>query len=190
MILPETRMILPEIRDLLLRLRGDPPIVAIDGRGSSGKSTLARRLCRITPGSAVVHTDDIAWAHAVLDWTDLLIDGVIRPVRAGARVAYRPPKWDERGRAGAITVPVGLSLLLIEGVGSGRRSLAPLLDGVIWVETPLEVHRPAHRRPGRGGRDHRGRLRRLDGRGAAVRRAGTHLGTGAADDRRPQPARR
>lgn len=132
-------MILPEIRDLLLRLPGDPPIVAIDGRGSSGKSTLARRLCRITPGSAVVHTDDIAWAHAVLDWTDLLIDGIIRPVRAGAKVSYRPPKWDERGRAGAITVPVGLSLLLVEGVGSGRRSLAGHLDGVIWVETPLEV---------------------------------------------------
>jgi len=132
-------MILPEIRDLLLRLPGDPPIVAIDGRGSSGKSTLARRLCRITPGSAVVHTDDIAWAHAVLDWTDLLIDGIIRPVRAGAKVAYRPPKWDERGRAGAITVPVGRSLLLIEGVGSGRRSLAKHLDGVVWVETPPEV---------------------------------------------------
>ncbi|MGX6607391.1 uridine kinase family protein [Micromonosporaceae bacterium Da 78-11] len=130
-------MRLSAIRDLLLELPGDPPVVAVDGRSSSGKSTLARRLIEITPGAAVVHTDDIAWRQAVLDWTDLLIDGIIRPVRAGEAVAYRPPRWIEHGRSDAITVPAGVSLLLIEGVGSGRRSMTEHLDGVVWVETPL-----------------------------------------------------
>jgi hypothetical protein len=40
---------------------GRPRIVAVDGRGASGTSTLAARLHRQAPASAVVHTDDVAW---------------------------------------------------------------------------------------------------------------------------------
>ena len=43
---------------------GRPVILAVDGRGSSGKTSLSRRLAEAVPGSAVVHTDDIAWWHA------------------------------------------------------------------------------------------------------------------------------
>jgi len=39
--------------------------------------TLADRLAAAVPGARVVHTDDIAWHHAVLDWADLLADGVL-----------------------------------------------------------------------------------------------------------------
>ena len=49
------------------------------------------------PGAVVVHTDDVAWWHAAFDWVDLLVEGVLAPARRGAAVAYRPPKWDERG---------------------------------------------------------------------------------------------
>ena len=44
--------------------QGRPPIVAVDGRSSSGKTSLARRLAEAVPGSAPVHTDDIAWRHS------------------------------------------------------------------------------------------------------------------------------
>ena len=42
---------------------------------------------------------------------------------------------DERGRAGAIEVPAGLELVLIEGVGAGQRALTPHLDAVVWVQS-------------------------------------------------------
>jgi hypothetical protein len=113
-------------------------VVAVDGRGSSGKTTLAARLAAAVPAAAVVHTDDIAWHHAVLDWADLLVAGVLQPVRAGAAVAYRPPQWDLRGRAGAVEVPAGVPLLIVEGVGAGRRELAGHYDGIIWVESDIE----------------------------------------------------
>jgi len=32
-------------------------------------------------------------------------------------------------------VPSGAPLLVVEGVGAGRRALEPLLDAVIWVQT-------------------------------------------------------
>lgn len=51
--------------DLLLQTAGPmeerPPVIAVDGRSASGKSTLTERLCSGVRGGQVVHTDDIAW---------------------------------------------------------------------------------------------------------------------------------
>lgn len=114
---------------------GRAAIVAVDGRSAGGKTTLAGRLAAVIPGSVVVHTDDVAWWHAVMAWDDLMRDGILDPVRRGEPVSYRPPKWDERDREGSIDVPPGTRVLLVEGVGSSRRSLAPLLDAAVWVQT-------------------------------------------------------
>ena len=48
-------------------------VLAVDGRSSGGKTTLAARLQDAIVGSAVVHTDDIAWWHSRFGWADLLI---------------------------------------------------------------------------------------------------------------------
>jgi hypothetical protein len=84
-----------------------PVVLAVDGRSSSGKTTLAGRLRDVVTGSAVVHTDDIAWWHSRFGWADLLTDGVLLPARAGQPVTFRPPQWDQRQRPGAIEVPAG-----------------------------------------------------------------------------------
>lgn len=120
---------------------GRPVVLGIGGRSSSGKTTLAGRLATEMSPAVVVHTDDIAWRQAVLDWDQLLIGGVLEPARRGRLVAYRPPKWDEHGRVGAVRVPAGTGVLIVEGVGATRRTLAPMLDATIWVqadETALE----------------------------------------------------
>ena len=71
---------------------GRPVVLAVDGRSNGGKTTLAARIGEAVPGSAVVHTDDIAWAHSRFGWTDLLIEGILVPVRQGLPVSYRPPR--------------------------------------------------------------------------------------------------
>ena len=109
-------------------------VLAVDGRSSSGKTTLASRLADVAVRSTVVHTDDIAWCHSRFGWSDLLPQGVIEPFRTGDTVAFRPPAWDERGREGSITVPVETSLLIIEGVGSSRQELAAWVDASVWVQ--------------------------------------------------------
>ena len=127
--------------ELVRSLHHRPSIVAVDGRSSSGKTTLAARIAAAVPDSCVVHTDDIAWHQAVLDWDGLLAAGVLRPFRSGREISYRPPQWEPHGRSGSIDVPASCALLLVEGVGSGRRELSGLLDAVIWVETDDAVLR-------------------------------------------------
>jgi hypothetical protein len=111
-----------------------PVVLAVDGRSSSGKTTLAARLQDAVPGSAVLHTDDIAWWHSRFGWADLLINGILTPAHAGQPVSYRPPRWDDRQRPGAIEAPAGCPLLIIEGVGAARRESAHLTDAAIWVQ--------------------------------------------------------
>jgi hypothetical protein len=116
-----------------------PFALAIDGRSSNGKSSLAERIVALVPRAAVVHTDDVAWRHSRFGWDHLLVSGVIEPLRRGEAIDYRPPAWDAHGRAGSITVPADAGLVVIEGVGAGRASLAAHVDAVIWVQSDLDV---------------------------------------------------
>jgi hypothetical protein len=118
---------------------GRPAIVALDGRSSSGKTTLAHRLEQAVPGAVTVHTDDIAWWHSFFGWADLLASGVLEPIRRGQAVAFRPPAWDERGRPGAIELPADANLVIVEGVGASRREIGHLLDVAVWVQADLSA---------------------------------------------------
>ena len=113
---------------------GPPVIVALDGRSNNGKTTLAARMAAVAAGSAVVHIDDIAWQHSRFGWADLLIDGILTPASQGEPVSFRPPRWQDHGRSGCITVPAGCSLLIVEGVGAGRIETSNLIDWLIWVQ--------------------------------------------------------
>jgi hypothetical protein len=112
---------------------------------------LAGRIARLVPGSAIVHTDDLAWWHSRFGWDDLLVAGVIAPLRRGEAVDYRPPAWEARRRPGSITVPAGAALVVIEGVGSGRASLGGHVDAVVWVDVaPGVAERRDRERVGAG----------------------------------------
>ncbi len=114
-----------------------PQFVAVDGRSGSGKSTLAGKLQRHIAHSAIVHTDDVAWHHSFFDWSDLLIDGVLRPVRSRRKVHYRPPAWESRGRQGAIKVAEDCAVVIIEGVGASRQEIRPWLTAAVWIQSDM-----------------------------------------------------
>lgn len=120
-----------------------PPraVLAIDGDGASGKTTLARRLAAGHDAACVVATDDLAWHHSFFDWAPLLVDAVLLPYRAGHPVSYRPPGWVRMGREGSIEVPADTELLIVEGTGAGRLEAAPYVDALIWVDVDLDVAR-------------------------------------------------
>lgn len=118
---------------------GPNHLILVDGRSGSGKSTFATRLARLLEGQ-VVHTDDIAWNYDIIDWDGALVQGVVEPWRAGQDVSYRPPGWVKMGREGAVEVSAS-PLLIVEGVSSGRKSLAELADLVVWVQSDNEQAR-------------------------------------------------
>ena len=125
--------------ELLLRATsatmGRPPVLAVDGRGASGKSTLAERLRSAVPGAQVVHTDDIAWAHSRFGWDDLMVEGVLAPLHRGESVHYQPPAWTRNGREGHVDVSAAAPLVIIEGVGAARREVTHLIDAAVWVQS-------------------------------------------------------
>ncbi len=132
------------VDDLLSRLPSAgsrPVILAIDGRSGGGKSTVAARVAAHIPGAVIVHTDDVAWYESFFDWDVLLAEGILEPLRRGEAVNFRPPAWDERGREGAIRVDADASVLILEGVGSSRRSLTPHIDASVWVQSDLSEAR-------------------------------------------------
>jgi hypothetical protein len=116
---------------------GRPRIIAVDGRRSSGKTTLASRLATCEPNAHVVHTDDIAWNHSIFGWADLLTEEIPAPVRRGQAVSFRPPAWHARGWPGTIDVPAGMSTVIVEGVGAARKELVDEFDASIWVQSDL-----------------------------------------------------
>jgi hypothetical protein len=118
-------------------------IVGIDGRSHAGKSTLAVQIAAVIDNVAVVHADDIAWHHSFFGWSDTLITHVLQPLsRTGAPLSFTPQAWTERGRLGAIDIPAGTRVVVVEGVGAARSELHDWLDATIWVDTnPAEALR-------------------------------------------------
>ena len=115
-----------------------PWILAVDGRGAGGKSTLANVLHQAVPASTVVHTDDVAWHHSFFGWSDLLIENILKPVRNGEAVNYQPPGWIATGRPGAIEIAADLDLVVVEGVGASRTEVTPWIDRSIWVQSDFD----------------------------------------------------
>lgn len=117
-----------------------PVVIGIDGRSGSGKSTLAADLAAHAAGITMVHTDDVAWHHSFFGWDDLLVDGILAPLRRGRLpIAFRPPAWEQRHRPGSIGVPAGTRVVVVEGVGACRRRLQPWYDASVWVQTDPDL---------------------------------------------------
>ncbi len=115
-----------------------PVLIGVDGRSGGGKTTTALVLSDHLPEAQVLQTDDIAWYESMFGWDELLAAHVLRPLREGTHVNYRPPAWDRRRRPGAMSASATSRYIVIEGCGAIRRSLAPLLDVRVWVQSDYD----------------------------------------------------
>ncbi len=126
----------------LVRTVQPPPgmatcLIAVDGYGGAGKSTLAR-LIAATYDATVVHTDDFASWDNPIDWWPRLLDQILRPLGRNEQARYQRFDWVSGQLAEWHDLPPG-GLVLIEGVTSSRAEFRPYLAGSIWLETPAEV---------------------------------------------------
>ena len=112
--------------------------VGVDGKGATGKTTLAAQIAAALPGSVTVHIDDFARPE-VRGWErDRFLRQVLRPLLAGRPGRYQ--RWDFDRNVGAEwhTVPVGVPVI-VEGVSATDERLGVPWDFTIWVEVPYEV---------------------------------------------------
>jgi uridine kinase len=101
-----------------------PLVVAIDGYGASGKTTIAAEVADAM-GAAVVATDD--YLHDADPTADE------RPM-----AAYYD--WQGlRQRSLEPTIESGVGLVLVEGVSSGSPALGDLVARSVFVDTPESV---------------------------------------------------
>ncbi|WP_433651427.1 uridine kinase family protein [Micromonospora zamorensis] len=126
------------LRDASPGVTGRPRVIAIDGRGGAGKTTLAEKLARMEANSAIVHTDDVAWNHACFDWGAILVENILRPLHRGEPVDFRPDAWVRHARAGSIAIPAGTDVVWVEGTGIIREELLPWLDASVYVQGDLD----------------------------------------------------
>jgi uridine kinase len=128
-------------------------LVAVDGPGGSGKTTLATALAARLEDCAVVHGDDFyrpmpdeqrerldpgQGYHRYFDWQRLR-DQVLLPLRDGRTVRYRVHDWGT-GRLGATRrIDPGVGVVIVEGVYSARPELCDLYDLTVYVDTSRET---------------------------------------------------
>ncbi|MBD0419489.1 hypothetical protein H0H10_10000 [Streptomyces sp. TRM S81-3] len=131
------------MHDLAQRLRRLPPscgpvrLIGVDGHAGSGKSTFAGRLAAALGDAPVLHLDDIASHDELFDWTGRLLDQVIEPLRHGGTAHYAPYDWRARRFREPRALPPA-PVILVEGVGAGRRALRPYLARLLWMDVPPE----------------------------------------------------
>lgn len=133
-----------------LRVEKSRIVVAIDGRGGAGKSSLARALVERLPKSAHIEHD---WFHLPKEHVvgahrfdhQRLISEVILPFRSSApKLTFLRYNW---GYLAGIQdafheTPIAIEdkeILVIEGCETLHQSLVPYLDLTIWVDTDPKV---------------------------------------------------
>ena len=114
-------------------------VVAIDGPGGAGKSTLAACLAAHLGGAEIVHTDDFASWENPIDWWPRLIADVLEPLaRNDEVVRFEASVW-EPGRVPAWVELRPTPVVIVEGVTASRAAFRPYLTYAIWIDTPADV---------------------------------------------------
>ncbi|MBY8881014.1 uridine kinase family protein [Actinacidiphila acidipaludis] len=119
---------------------GPVRLVAVDGHAGAGKTTLTARLAERLGGAPVVHTDDLATHEEPFAWTERLTGQVLGPLSRGRTARHEVYDWRARSFGGEREVPPE-PVVLVEGVGTGRAALRPLLALLLWLEVDPEVAR-------------------------------------------------
>ncbi len=121
---PAAEQLVEAIRTWQAEHRG-PLVIAIDGYGASGKTTIASEVA-IELDAATVHTDSYYEDHGPFD--------------DDPHPMAQYYHWEAlRQECLESTIEDGVPLILVEGVSSAAPALADLIDRTVFVETPESV---------------------------------------------------
>lgn len=129
------------------------PIVAIDGRAASGKTTLAKLVSEAYFASnrsilRIVHMDDLypGW-EGLRAGSTYLYSEILLPLESGKPANWQIWNWETSGRGNPSEPGNGWRQftpgvpLVVEGCGSISRLTRDLIDLGIWLEAPLDTRK-------------------------------------------------
>jgi len=124
-------------------------VIAVDGHGAAGKSTIAAAVAHAT-GAALVRTDDFfRWPAArpggtpdggpalaeYYDWRRIRAEA-LEPLRGRRAAAFRGFDWPRGAGPGPWVTVEPSGLIVLEGVFSAAPELSDLVDRSVLVDTP------------------------------------------------------
>ena len=113
-------------------------IVAIDGCGGAGKSTLATKLANIFGNCPVIHTDDFAsWDHP-LDRYPWGVEQVLEPLRHNQVAHFQKFDW-QANQLGQWEILEPCNVVILEGVSASRSEFRRYLSFSIYIHTDREL---------------------------------------------------
>lgn len=119
----------------------NPVIIAVDGYGGSGKSTLCKRLKLALSNSMIIQTDDfIKYPHEPNvfehDWT-AIEDNVLKRLKTDQEVITKAYDWNTlslKNEKHSVE-----RVVLVDGIGLLDRKYSEYFDLKIWIDCPYEV---------------------------------------------------
>jgi uridine kinase len=121
-----------------LRGREGTRWIGVDGKGATGKTSLAARIAAALPRSVIVHIDDFARTDLQGWERERFVRQVLEPLLAEQPGRYQ--RWDFLRNVGAEwhTIPAGVPVV-VEGVSATDVRLGVPWDFTIWIEVPYEL---------------------------------------------------
>jgi uridine kinase len=127
------------------------PIILIDGRAASGKSSLAAELKNVLfkeleQAPRLIHMDDLypGWEGLQLG-SFYLNQQILQPLSSGKPAHWQLWDW-QKGERGRAEEPgngwrefSGGTPLIVEGCGAISRVSSELADFRVWIEAPTEI---------------------------------------------------
>lgn len=119
--------------------KNKPVIIAIDGFGGAGKSTLAKDLKKELQSAAIVEVDDFYVFGIMSDANKSnfdrarLVKQVLEPLKQGRLAAYQKSIDEDNPLSEYFEVPQ-VDYLILEGVSSFHPDIAKYVDYKIWLD--------------------------------------------------------
>lgn len=113
-------------------------VIAIDGCGGAGKSTLAANLSTELNQCPVIHTDDFASWDNPLNWYPRMIEQFFNPLGLNKTAKFQRFDWAEKKLSNWVEIDPQ-DFVIVEGVSSSRKEFRPYLSFSIFVKTPPDI---------------------------------------------------